>query len=124
MLAVHRFVEAFDDDDVALMQATCADETSVVDDFPPYQWTGPAATTRWYRDMAAMAGKYGMSDWSVTVAEPRQLMVSDGLAYVVVPVAARWLEGGTPADRTGFFTAALRELADEWRISAFTWTWD
>ncbi len=50
---------------------------------------------------------------------------NDDIAYVVVPVSARWLEGGVPAARTGYFTAALlRELPEDWRISAFAWTWD
>jgi hypothetical protein len=123
MVAIHRFVEAFNADDVALIQAACAGETSVIDDFPPYQWTGHEATTKWYRDMAGMAAQYAMSEWSVTSDEPRHVMVSDRLAYVVVPVAARWLEDGTPADRTGYLTAALREIAGEWRISAFAWAW-
>lgn len=123
MAAVHRFVEAVNNDDVDLAQAACAGETSIIDDFPPYEWTGPGATTRWYRDMAGMAGGYGMSEWLVRVDEPRHLMVSDRLAYVVVPVEARWLEDGTPAERTGYFTASLREGDDEWRISAFAWAW-
>jgi SnoaL-like domain len=121
--AVHRFIEAFNDDDVDLAQAACVDETSIIDDFPPYQWTGHGATTRWYRDMAGMAEVYGMSDWSVVLDQPRHLTVSDQRAYVVVPVTARWLEDGTSADRTGYLTAALQELADEWRVSAFTWAW-
>ena len=121
--AVHRFIEGFNRDDVERMQAVCVDETVIIDDFPPYQWSGSDAASRWYRDMAGMATQAGMSDWSVRSDEPRQLMVSDGLGYVVVPVEARWLEEGTPALRTGYFTAALRELAEEWRISAFAWAW-
>lgn len=124
MLALHRFVEGFNNDDVDLVQAACVDESSIIDDFPPYQWTGRAATTRWYRDLAGMAAQYGGSDWSVVLDEPRHLMVSDRLAYVVIPVTARWLENGTPAKRTGYLTAALRELTEEWRISAFAWTWN
>jgi hypothetical protein len=56
--------------------------------------------------------------------EPRHLIVSDQLAYVVVPFAARWLEAGSSAERTGYFTAALRELAKEWHITAFAWAWN
>lgn len=124
MVAVHRFVEGFNNDDVGLAQAACAGETSIIDDFPPYQWTGDGATTRWYRDMAGMAAQYGMSDWSVRLEETRHLIVSDGLAYVVAPVEARWLEDRAPAARTGYLTAALRKRAEEWCISALSWTWN
>ena len=45
MAAVHAFVEAFNDDDVERMQAACTDETVIVDDVPPHQWSGFGATT-------------------------------------------------------------------------------
>ena len=121
MVAVRRFVEGFNNDDVDAAQAACADETSIIDDFPPHQWSGQGATTRWYRDMVGFAAEYGMSDWSVMLDEPRHLIVSERNAYVVVPVAARWLEGETPAERTGSLAVALRERAEGWRISAIAW---
>ncbi len=124
MDAVRRFVEGFNNDDVDAAQAACADETSIIDDFPPHQWTGQGATTSWYREMAGWAAEYGMSDWSVILDEPRHVIVSDRQAYVVVPVSARWLENGTPAERTGSLAVALSEPAEAWRISAFAWTWN
>ena len=124
MVAVRRFVEGFNNDDVDEAQAACLDETAIIDDFPPHQWTGEGATTRWYREMAGWAAEYGMSDWSLTLDEPRHVIVSDREAYVMVPVAARWLEDGTPAERTGALAVALREPPDGWRISAFAWTWN
>src|SRR4051812_19521936 len=96
MVAVHDFVEGVNNDDVDRVQAACADESSIIDDFPPYHWTGLGATTRWYRDMVGWAAQYGMSDWSIMLGEPRHLLLADRLAYVVVPVSARWLEDGTP----------------------------
>ena len=124
MVAVRQFVEGFNNDDVDLAQAACADETSIIDDFPPHEWTGRGATTRWYRDMARMATGYGMSDWSVTLDEPRHVTISDRHAYVVVPIDVRWLQDGTPVERTGSMTVALREGAEGWRISAYAWTWN
>ena len=124
MVAVRQFVEGFNNDDIDLAQAACADETSIIDDFPPHEWTGPGATTTWYRDMARMATGYGMSDWSVMLEEPRHVIVSEQNAYVVVPVAVRRLEDGTPAERTGSLAVALREPAEGWRISAFACAWN
>ena len=124
MVAVRQFVEGFNNDDVDLAQAACADETSIIDDFPPHEWTGHRATTRWYREMARMATGYGMSDWSVALNEPRHVSVSERLAYVVVPVGVRWLQDGTPVERTGSMTMAVREEAEGWRISALAWTWN
>ena len=124
MVAVRQFVEGFNNGNVELAEAACADETSIIDDFPPHEWTGRGATTRWFRDMARMAAEYGMSDWSVALDEPRHVMVSDRQAYVVVPIDVRWLQHGTPEGRTGSMTVALREQANGWRISACAWTWN
>jgi hypothetical protein len=124
MVAVRQFVEGFNSDDVDRMQAACVDETSIIDDFPPHEWMGRGATTRWYREMAGMAAGYGMSDWSVALDEPRHVAVSDRNAYVVVPIDVRWLQDGAPVERTGSMTVALRERAEGWRISACAWTWN
>ena len=74
--------------------------------------------------MARMATGYGMSEWSVTLDEPRHVAVSDRHAYMVVPVDLRWLQEGTQEERTGFMTLSLREGAEGWRISALAWTWN
>jgi hypothetical protein len=124
MVAVRQFVEGFNKDDIDLAQAACADETSIIDDFPPYEWAGRGATTTWYRDMARMATAAGMSDWSVTLNDPKHVIVSDGRAYVVVPVDCRWREGAAPVERTGSMTVSLLEGAEGWRITAFAWAWD
>jgi ketosteroid isomerase-like protein len=120
---VRQFVEGFNSNDVDLAQAACTDETTIIDDLPPHQWTGPLATTSWLRDMARLAKDYGMSKWSVTLGEPRHVIVSDGHAYVVVPADVRWLQDGTPAERACLVTMALRQNADGWRVSSFAWTW-
>ena len=123
MAAIRLFVEGFNNDDVEAMQATWADDASLIDDFPPHLWTGLGVATRWYRDMAAWATGYDMADWSVELAEPRHHVVSDRDAYVVVSFVARWLEEGAPAESAGSIAASLRELEGQWRISALAWTW-
>lgn len=123
MAAVRRFIEGFNGDDVDLALTACADETTIIDDFPPHHWFGPGAAGTWYREMARMATGYGMSDWSVTLHEPSMEVVSDRNAYLVVPVGVRWLQDGAPTERPGFMTLSLLEQAEGWRISTLAWTW-
>jgi hypothetical protein len=123
MVAIRRFVEGFNSNDGNLILMACADETTIIDDFPPHQWSGRGATAAWLRDMNKMATTYGMSDPAVILEEPSMAIVSDRNAYLVVPIDVRWLEDGTPAERRGFMAAALRDEADEWRISTLAWTW-
>ncbi len=120
---VRQFVEAFNRNDVDGMQAACTETTWIIDDFAPYEWSGRHATSSWYREMARMAPGYGMSEWSITLGEPRHVNVSDGLAYAAVPADVRWLQDAKPAERACLMSMSLREIADGWRISSLAWAW-
>lgn len=124
MDAVRQFVDAFNSGDVARAEAACADETSVIDDFPPHSWFGRGAMTTWFTDMVRLSGEFGMSNSKVTLDEPRHVVVTDHDAYVVVPMGVRWLDHGAPQERGGTITVALREGAEGWLIAAWAWTWD
>ena len=123
MAAVRQFIDSFNDGDADAQQALCTDETTIIDDFPPHLWAGPRATARWYRDMAAWATGYGISNWSVTLEEPRHEIASEGNGYVVVPFVCRWVDDGAQDQRSGDLALALRDAPEGWRISAFTWAW-
>ena len=124
MVAVREFVDAFNNQDVDRMQAACADATTIIDDFAPHEWAGSEATTRWYREMAAMAAGYGISGWSVTLTESHQVAVSDRRAYVVAPIDLQYLRDAAARQRAGFMTLSLGEDGEQWRISALAWTWE
>ena len=121
---VRRFVEAFNANDVQGMQRASTASTSIIDDFAPHEWSGRHATTTWYREMARMASGHGMSAWSITLGDPRRLIVSEGIAYVAVPADVRWLHADAPAGRPCLMTMVLREEADGWRISSLAWAWN
>lgn len=123
MVAVRRFIDGFNSDDIALALTACADEMTIIDDFAPFEWSGNDAMLAWSSDMNEMAAEYGMSAWSVTLDEVRMEIVAEPGAYVVVPIDVRWLDNGAPAERCGFMTMALRTEAREWRISRLVWTW-
>jgi len=124
MGAVRGFVEAFNIDDVQGMQAACTETTSIIDDFPPHEWSGPYATTTWYREMAGMATGGGMSNWSIALGEPRHAIVSDRRAFVVVPADVRWLQDAKLSERACLIAMSLREGTDGWRISSLAWAWN
>lgn len=106
--SVRQFIEGFNHNDIELAQAACADESVIVDDFPPHEWMGPRATTAWLTDMNRMGADYGMSDASVELDEATaQVTISDKHGYVTGVVDVRWLQDGAPAQRGGRLTLAL-----------------
>jgi hypothetical protein len=123
MAPVRQFVDGFNKSDIKMAQAACADQTFIIDDFPPHEWRGSGATSKWFRDLSRMGKKNGMSDSFVTLLKPRQVHVTGTHAYVVVPINLRYNDKGQLVKRTGLMTLALHKGVDGWRIAAWAWTW-
>ena len=53
MVPLHQFLDGFSKDEVKSALEACAQETSIIDDFPPYEWHGAGACARWAKDADA-----------------------------------------------------------------------
>ena len=123
MAAVRQFVDSFNKGDVKAAAAVCADETSIIDEFPPHEWHGPGACTKWMNDYDADAKKNGITDGLVTLSAPRHVDVAADHAYVVVPANYAFKEKGKPVQETGsMLTIALQKGAGGWRITGWAWS--
>ena len=98
---VHQFVESFNNGDVSTNAAGCANVTSLIDDFPPHEWYGAGACSRWMRDYNADAKKSGLSAMVITLGTPRHIDITADRAYVVVPVYYTNKRHGKEAKKTG-----------------------
>lgn len=59
---VHQLVDSFNKGDAQTAVATCADQTSIVDEFSPYEWHGAGACSKWLDDYDADAKNKGITD--------------------------------------------------------------
>jgi ketosteroid isomerase-like protein len=123
MLPVHHFVDGFNRNDIKMVEGACANETFIIDDFPPHQWHGSGAGAKWFHDLAGFGKNYGMSDPFVSLRQPRKINVSGNRAYAIVPIDLKYNENGHSVARTGVMTLVLRKGTAGWRIGALTWTW-
>lgn len=85
MMLVHQFVDGFNQGDTKTALAACADQTAIIDDFPPHEWHGAGACSKWMDDYDADAKKNEITDGIVTLRNPRHINVTADRAYVVVP---------------------------------------
>lgn len=123
LAAVHRYIEAFNDGDVAAMSSIFDHEGTVLDGMAPHLWSGPSAVEHWYRDVMTKSAHLGASDYAVAVDEPLHNDVSEDTAYLVFPAMLRSRLNGELVVQTGaVFTVALRRRAEQWRIAAWAWT--
>src|ERR1700681_1795367 len=71
--AVHQFVDGFNKGDMKVMSASCAEQTSILDEFPPHEWHGAGACAKWAGDFEADAKKNGITDGAVTLSTPTHM---------------------------------------------------
>jgi hypothetical protein len=122
MVAVHQFVDGFNTGDATTALAACADQTSIIDEFPPYEWHGVGACSKWMNDYDANANENGITDGIVTLGTPRHIDITADLAYVVIPSDYTFNQKGTPNKEKGsMFTFALLKGETGWRIKGWSW---
>jgi ketosteroid isomerase-like protein len=122
MAVVHQWVDGFNKGDTKSALATCADETSIIDDIPPHEWHGAGACSKWANDYDADAKKNDITDGIVTLGKPRHIDVAGDRAYIVVPANFTYKEKGKPMKETGsMVTVALQKGGSGWRIIGWSW---
>ncbi len=123
MVPVHQFVDGFNKGDTKTAAAACADQTSIIDEFPPHEWHGAGACSTWMNDFDVDAKKNGITDGMVTLSKPRHVDISGDRAYVVVPANYTYKKKGKPAKEIGsMLTIALQRGATGWRMTGWAWT--
>jgi ketosteroid isomerase-like protein len=119
---VRKFVDSFHKGDMNALTATCADQASIIDEFPPYEWHGAGACAKWTDDYAADAKKNGITDGSVTLGVPLHVDVTADRAYVVVPANYKYKQNGKAVPETGStLTIALQKSGAAWRMTGWAW---
>jgi hypothetical protein len=119
MAVVRQWTGILNRDDSKLALATCADETAIIDDFPPYVWLGSGACSKWLNDLNAYSVKSAMTDMSSTLLKPWHVQVTADRAYVAVPINYTLKVEGKDVKETGsVLTVSLQRVLARWRITA------
>ncbi len=119
---VQQFVDSFNKGDVKAAAASCADQTSIIDEFPPHEWHGPDACTKWMQDYDADAKKNGITNGIVTLGAPLHVDVTADRAYVVVPANYKFQQKGKSVQETGsLLTIALQKTSSGWHMTGWAW---
>jgi hypothetical protein len=102
--------------------AACADETSILDEFPPHEWHGTGACAKWLSDFDADAKKNGITDGVVTLGKASHVDINSDYAYVVVPANYTFKQKGKLVSEVGsIITLSLQKSSTGWRITGWAW---
>jgi ketosteroid isomerase-like protein len=122
MSVVHQWIDSFDKGDMKSFVALCSEQSSILDDFPPYEWQGPGACSKWWSDNDAFAKSNEITDGLVTLGKPLQFYVTGEHAYVVTRDDFTYKVKGKPTKQTGsIHTFVLQKSSSGWRIAGEAW---
>jgi len=76
MAPIRQFFDGFNKGDLKAAVAACADEASVIDDFPPHEWQG-LGCDKWADAFQALAKKEGITDAKISSGTPKHVDVND-----------------------------------------------
>jgi hypothetical protein len=124
MAVVHQWIDGYNKGgDMKSALAACADQTTLMDDIPPYEWHGPGACAKWVSDFQAFSKANEFTDGFLTIGKPRHLYVTADRAYVVVPADFTYKIKGKPMKLSGSIaTLALQKGDAGWRLIGAIWS--
>jgi hypothetical protein len=120
---IRQFTDGLNKGDRVSLTGACATETSIIDEFAPYEWHGAGACAKWADDFDADAKKNGITEPLVTMGATRHNDVTGDRAYVVMSSTYSFKQQGKSVEeKDATFTAALQKGAAGWRITGWTWS--
>jgi len=95
--------------------------SSIVDDFPPFVWSGKDAVEAYTRDLKAILDKYEITAWRFQRHQPRYIAATDDRAWLVVPASFPFMMKGQTQSVSGDWIFVLAKVDGRWRVdvSAF-----
>jgi ketosteroid isomerase-like protein len=122
MAVLHQWVDGFNKGDMKSSVATCADQTSIIDDIPPHEWHGAGGCSKWWDDFNAFTKANEITNGNVTLGKPRHIDITADRAYIVVPANFTYNMKGKPMKQSGsIVTIAMQKGASGWRMTGWAW---
>lgn len=122
LAVMQHWVDSFNKDDSASALATCADDSTIIDDVPPYAWHGAGACKAWYNDLSAFLKKNDVVFDHTTVDKVRNFQITGDHAYAVVSATFNTKVKDAPQSEKGIWTFAMKKGDHGWQIAGWTWT--
>lgn len=123
MKTVRQWMDSLNKGDIKTAVAACAEETAIVDEFPPFEWHGKGTCAKWAVELEAYNKQVGITFGVTESKPPRRVDISGNHAYAVIPVDYRFTQNGKDGAEIGaLFTVALKKGQQGWRITGWSWS--
>jgi hypothetical protein len=118
---IRKMTDSFNTGDIATVKALHVPAPTIVDNVPPFIWTGPKAFDTWLADLMKSETALGKTDGAVWFGEPVDEVVDGDRAYVVTPCSYTYKLKGQTVRETGMTSFVLVKDGATWKIE--TWAW-
>ncbi|CAN5133671.1 hypothetical protein BH10PSE3_BH10PSE3_21620 [soil metagenome] len=118
---IRRMTDGFNKGDIAAVKALHVPAPTIVDNVPPFIWTGPKAFDTWLGDLVKSETALGKTDGVVWFGDPVDEVIAGDRAYVVTPCAYTYKLKGLAVRETGMTAFVLIKDGADWKIESWSW---
>ena len=115
---------AFTQNDLKKFMATTTASPMILDEFPPFTWSGKNSATTYVKDFKEITAKFKMTDFKVEVKDPTSFEQTPNAVYAVFPITVNYKDGDMKIHTDdGFQTVVFKKSASNtWLIEHSAWT--
>ena len=117
--AVRRFMSS--GDETGLAQAFVSDGVVILENFPPFLFTGVQAVAQWKEGFSSHARRHGLTELESEFGEAQDFTLDGGSAFFTLPTRWRGLSHGRPFEESGGWAFVLARADGGWRIRSYAW---
>lgn len=118
---IKTMMDGFNKGDIAAVKAVHIVDPSIVDNLPPFTWSGAGSFDKWVGDLVKSETAMGKSDGKVWFGDSVDEQISGDTAYVVAPCSYTYKQGGKTMKESGFITLTMVKVGTAWKIASWTW---
>jgi ketosteroid isomerase-like protein len=119
---VKAVIDNFNKGDIKAVAAMMSpDGQSIVDEIPPFSWSGANAFDAWSKSLADYEKTNEVSDDAITVRGRVRVVVSGDRAYVVQPVVFDFKQKGAAMQESSRMVYTLQQGKSGWLVTGFSW---
>jgi ketosteroid isomerase-like protein len=121
MTTIDGLAAATNSQNTARVSSYFASSATVIDEFPPFIWSGSGAGASWWDAVKKGNAKAHWTHLHVSVGTITQYTVAGDMAYVVVPLDISWMMGAKRVHETGLWMMTLARSASAWKVTTASW---
>jgi hypothetical protein len=123
MAPIHAFVDGMTTGDIAKAAGAFTASPIIIDEFPPYVWSGASAFQTWGGDYGQDAQANQITDGKLSLGKVHRSLVEGDKAYVVTDADYAFKKAGTPVVEHAVVTFTLDKTAAGWRIASWAFAY-